>query len=93
MPQLTTMSTTDIITLDHYELRREQVGRVIRFEATVADIVQVSPATRWDPAEYGAAVCTGELLLGDDEKSPENYDEALRYAEQVDTWQPVMDRY
>ena len=87
------MSTTDIITLDHYELKHEPVGRVIYFEATVADIVQVSPATRWDPAEFGSAACTGELLLDDDEPTPENCGEFMRYAEQVDTWQPVMDRY
>tara|TARA_R100001510_G_C7655432_1_gene214587 strand:- start:449 stop:712 length:264 start_codon:yes stop_codon:yes gene_type:complete len=87
------MSNLDIITLDHYELKREPVGRVIYFEATVADIVQVSPATRWDPAEYGSAACTGELLLGDDEPTPENCDEYMRYAEQVDTWQPITDLY
>ena len=87
------MGNYDIITLDFYELRREPVGRVIYFEATIADIVQVSPVTRFDPAEYGSAACTGEILLDDDEPTPENSDEFFKYAEQVDIWQPIMDRY
>ena len=87
------MSHTDIITLDHYELHREPVGRVIYFEATIADIVQVSPVTRHDPAEYASAACTGEFLLDDDDETPENFQEFMSYAERVDIWQPIMDRY
>jgi hypothetical protein len=29
----------------------------IRFEARVEDAIQVAPATRWDPAEFGSGVC------------------------------------
>lgn len=87
------MLDPEIISLDYYEVRREPVGRVIYFEATIADIVQVSPATRWDPAEYGSAACTGDLLLDDSEEAPENFDEFMAYAELVYTWQPVVDRY
>ena len=87
------MGNYDIITLDFYELRREPVGRVIYFEATIADVVQVSPATRFDPAEYASAACTGEMLLEHDEPTPQNCDEFLAYAETVDIWQPIMDRF
>ena len=87
------MLDPDIISLDYYEVRRESVGRVIYFEATIADIVQVSPVTRWDPAEYASAACTGELLLDDSEQLPQNSDEFMTYAELVDTWQPIVDRY
>ena len=87
------MHPTDIISLDYYEMRREPVGRVIYFEATIADIIQVSPVTRWDPAEYAAAACTGDLLLDDSEETPQNFDEFMAYAELVQIWQPIMDRF
>ena len=85
------MSPDHIITLDHYELKRERIGRVIYFEATIAEIVQISAATRWDPPEFGSAACRGDILLDDDEPTPENLGEFMAYAEQVETWQPIME--
>lgn len=81
----------DIISLDHFELRHERVGRVLYFEAIIADVVQIAPATRYDPAQFGAATCKGDLLLDDNEKAPETLDDFMCYAEQVPTWQPIMD--
>lgn len=87
------MSHSSIISLDYYELCREPVGRVVYFEATIEDIVQVSCATRWDPAEFASAACTGDILLDDDEKTPETLGDFMALAELVDTWQPVLDEY
>jgi len=33
----------------------------IEFVAVVPDMVQVAPATRWDPPEFGSAQCRGRL--------------------------------
>lgn len=87
------MNHSSIISLDYYRVCRETVGRVVYFEATIEDIVQVSCATRWDPAEFGSARCTGELLLEDDEKTPESFDDFKALAELVETWNPVLDEY
>lgn len=87
------MNTTEIIRLDFYEIRNEPTGRVVFFEAVIDDVVQTSPATRYDPAEYGSALCTGELPLEDDEPTPQNFDEALCYAQTLDIWTPVIDRW
>lgn len=40
------MNRSPIISLDDYELCDEPIGRVVYFEATIEDIVQVSCATR-----------------------------------------------
>lgn len=87
------MGNSPIISLDFYRLCREPVGRVVYFEATIEDIVQVSCATRWDPAEFASAACTGDLLLDDNEKTPETFDDFMALAELVDTWNPVLDDY
>ncbi len=87
------MGNSPIISLDFYRLCREPVGRVVYFEATIEDIVQVSCATRFDPAEFASAACTGDLLLDDNEKTPETFDDFMALAELVDTWNPVLDDY
>lgn len=87
------MGNSPIISLDFYRLCREPVGRVVYFEATIEDIVQVSCATRWEPAEFASAACTADFLLDDDQKTPESYDDFMALAELVETWNPVLDDY
>lgn len=55
------------------------------FTAIVDDMVQTVPASRFGPAEFGAALCRGTLLLSGDETSV-NPVEAMHY---VDDWTPV----
>ena len=82
------MGNSPIISLDFYRLCREPVGRVVYFEATIEDIVQVSCATRFDPAEFASAVCTADLLLSEDEEPPKTYADFMALAEQVEVWNP-----
>ena len=82
------MNRSPIITLDDYELCDEPIGRVVYFEATIEDIVQVSCATRFDPAEFASAVCTADLLLSGDEEPPKTYADFMALAEQVEVWNP-----
>ena len=61
------------------------------FIALVEDAVQVLAATRYEPAEFGAAYCTASIDLGEDELPPgaDNIDAQIALAEQIpsDEWE------
>lgn len=58
--------------------------------AIVEDMVQVFPATLYDPPEYGPAVCEATFELDEDELLPINEDALVDYLNQLDLdWQMV----
>lgn len=58
--------------------------------AIVEDMVQVFPATLYDPPEYGPAVCEATFELDEDELLPINEDALVDYLNQLDLdWQIV----
>ena len=61
------------------------------FIALVEDAVQVLAATRYEPAEFGAAYCTASIDLGEDELPPgaDNEEAQLALADQIpaDEWE------
>ena len=80
-----------VIQVREFTIEQRPAGNFAVFEAVVEDIVQSSPATLWEPAQFCAAVCTAEVLLSDDDDlSAYEYDEeVMELAEDVTDWQPV----
>jgi len=80
-----------VIEVRQFTIEQRPAGDFAVFEAVVEDIVQSSPATQWEPAQFCAAVCTAEVLLSDDfDISVFQHDEeVMELAEDVTDWQPV----
>jgi hypothetical protein len=58
--------------------------------AVVEDAVEVRRQTRWEPAEYGPALCRGSFYISDDEVMPVDADSQLQFvADRIDYWQVV----
>ena len=59
---------------------------ILYLRAYVEDVVQVSPATRFDPPEYGTALCEGSVFW-DSDVPPTEHD-AEQWLEVVNEWIP-----
>lgn len=58
--------------------------------AVVEDAVVVIPETRYDPAEWGPAVCRGSFYLCEEDVIPATDDGVKRlFFESIDNWEPV----
>jgi len=84
---------TDILELHSFELVEGPSGPFIRFVARIADAIQVSCATLYDPPQFGSALCRGSLLLGDDDPLPLTEQDFSVLAYEVSTWVPIEDTY
>ena len=80
-----------VIQVRQFTIEQRSAGNFAVFEAVVEDVVQSSPATLWEPAQFCAAVCTAEVLLSDDDdlSAYEHDEEVMELAEDVTDWQPV----
>ena len=85
--------THNLIELQSYELVEGPCGLFVRFVATIADVIQTSPATRFDPPEFGSATCRGSIPIGDDDPLPKTEQQFVDLAREVDDWQPIEDTY
>ena len=83
--------TDTLIELQSYEL--VSLAAFVRFVATIADVIQTSPATRFDPPEFGSATCRGSMPIGDDDPLPKTEQQFVDLAREVDDWQPIEDTY
>jgi len=75
---------------NHSGVLVDDIGAYVTFVARISDVVMVSPATRWDPEEWGSADCMGTIYLEDDQH-PETDEEFRALAENVDEWTPMLD--
>jgi len=50
----------------------------------VEDMIEVYPASLYDPPEYGPALCETTFELDEDELLPENEDALIEYLEKLD---------
>ena len=82
-----------LIELQSYELVEGPCGFFARFVATIADVVQTSPATRYDPPQFGSPTCRGSISIGDDDLMPQTEQHFYDIANDVDNWQPIEDLY
>jgi hypothetical protein len=57
--------------------------------AYVEDMIQVSPATRFDPPEYGTALCSTDILWSDDATPTQK--EVIEALDDVIDWDVVDD--
>jgi hypothetical protein len=60
--------------------------------AVVEDMVEIYPATQYDPPEYGPAVCETEFELNEDEVLPENEEELIDYLNELSLDWLVLDK-
>lgn len=60
--------------------------------AVVEDMVEIYPATQYDPPEYGPAVCETEFELNEDEVLPENDEELIDYLNELSLDWLVLDK-
>jgi hypothetical protein len=84
---------TEILDLQSFELVEGPTGYFVRYVATIADIIQTSPATRYDPPEFGSSICRGSILIGDDDPLPKTEQQFIDLARDVYDWQPIEDTY
>lgn len=80
---------SDILQIQDRKIIHGPCGWSVDFTAVVDDIVQVSAATRYEPAQFGSALCEGSVLLADDDPLPTSHQEFLELADLVDNWQPI----
>ena len=80
---------SDILQIQDRKIIHGPCGWSVDFTAVVDDIVQVSAATRYEPAQFGSALCEGSVLLADDDPLPTSHQEFLELAGLVDNWQPI----
>ena len=77
----------EILSIEDFYLGYDQRGWFATFEAYIADMIVVHPATLVDPAEMGPALCIGTLILHDEAwVRPIEADEQMSLAEEVDNW-------
>lgn len=84
---------TEILDLQSFELVEGPTGHFVRYVATIADIIQTSPATRYDPPEFGSSTCRGSISIGDHDPLPKTEQQFLDLARDVYDWQPIEDTY
>ncbi len=82
-----------LIELHSYELVEHPCGVFADFVATIADIVQTSAATFYDPPAFGSATCRGTICISEDEPLPKTEQQFRDLAEDVYDWQPIEDTY
>ncbi len=72
-----------------YWVTHDDCGTYANFSAVVADVVMTVPATRYEPEQWGEALCTGGVLLADDELPPgdDNIGGIHDLAETVTNWE------
>ena len=82
----------EILELHDFFLLPTAAGWVAHFECVIDEMSVLSHATVIDPAEYGPALCTGSVLLADDDTAfveVGNVDGQLALAHDVDNWTMV----
>ena len=68
----------------------EKTENKVFVRAIVEDMVQVYPATLYDPPEYGPAVCEASFELEENELLPNGEDTLIDYLNDLDlNWQIV----
>jgi hypothetical protein len=83
------LSMAGVLEIQDYWITVSDQCTTCNFKALVEDAVQVLAATRYEPAEFGAATCVGSVDLGDDELPPgeDNEEAQLALADSVDNWE------
>ena len=61
---------SEIYEVRDYWVTYDDNGTYANFTAIVADVVLTCPATRYEPEQWGEGLCTGGVLLADDELPP-----------------------
>ena len=82
----------EILELHDFYLLPTPAGWMAFFECVIDDMSVLHHATVVDPAEYGPALCTGSVLLADDDTAfveAGNVDGQLALAQDVDNWTMV----
>lgn len=68
----------------------EKTENKVFVRAIVEDMVQVYPATLYDPPEYGPAVCEASFELEENELLPNGEDTLIDYLNDLDlNWQII----
>lgn len=60
-----------------YNLKKDNNQVIV--EAIIEDMVLVRKQTKYEPEEYGPALCRASFELEEDEELPENDDELIDY--------------
>jgi hypothetical protein len=67
---------------------------LVTVTAVVEDMALVYPSTRFDPEEYGPALCKTSFYLSEDEELPSVEDDLIEYLEKMNLdWEIVPDNY
>jgi len=78
---------SQVLEIDSLEFDPDGLLRVI---AVVDEMVLTHHATRFDPEEYGPALCRGSFYLSDEDLIPATDAELAKLiAERVDDWAPI----
>jgi hypothetical protein len=72
-----------------YESKVE--NNVLYVKAVLEDMVKVFSGDRYDPEEYGPALCETSIELEGDDLVPDNDDELIEYLEQLNVDWKIID--
>ena len=73
-----------------YDVRQEDDR--VTVTAVVEDTKMVYPATRFEPAEYGPALCEASFYLDEDELLPSNDEQLIEYLENLNLdWDLILE--
>ena len=72
-----------------YESKVE--NNVLYVKAVLEDMVKVFSGDRYDPEEYGPALCETSIELEEDDLVPDNDDELIEYLEQLNVDWKIID--
>ena len=72
-----------------YWITIDDAGTYANFTGIVSDMVMVAPATRYEPEQWGDALCDGHIMLADDDTPPAEDDEVAIFdlANAVTNWE------
>ncbi len=84
------MSHSVLQVIDHTPVLIDDCGQYVEFTAVVDDIVETFAGSYDEPRQFGPAVCTGRILLADDD-APATRDDFIALAHNVDPWTPSLD--
>ena len=56
-----------ILQINRFDILCEDTGNYAQVEAVIDDMVQVAPASFYDPPCFQAAVCVAKVMLSDDD--------------------------